>query len=132
VKLSSWSYGHLFLAASLVAYGVALKKLFAETVSYSGEVVTDEYRLLLTASVGIFLLALALINYGLDDKLTPHSQMKRVLIYLAVAVLITAVGLLVTGLTATQFTGIILVIMLAVVAFNIYQAEALPQVSVEH
>lgn len=119
-KLRNWSYGHLFLATSLVAFGVAAKKLFAETINYSDQVVTDEYRLLLTAAVAIFLLALAMINYGLDDKLTPHSQIKRVLLYLGVAVVIGGVGLLVTGLTATQFTGIIAGIMILVVALNVY------------
>ena len=132
LKLSSWSYGHLFLATSLVSFGVAAKKLFAETISYSDKVVTDEYRLLLTVAVAIFLLALAMINYGLDDKLTPHSQIKRVLVYLGVAVVIGGVGLLLTGLTATQFTGIIAVIMIAVVAFNVYQSVTLAEPQLEH
>ncbi|NDJ53164.1 MAG: low temperature requirement protein A [Chloroflexi bacterium] len=132
LKLSSWSYGHLFLATALVAFGVAAKKLFAETISYSGEVVTDEYRLLLTAAVVIFLLGLAMINYGLDDTLTPHSQIKRVLIYLGVAVGIGAVGLLVTPLTATQFTGTIAVVMVALVAFNIYQSVTFAEPQLEH
>jgi len=124
LKLSSWSYAHLFLATSLVAFGVAAKKLFAETINYSDKVVTDEYRLLLTAAVAIFLLALAMINYGLDDKLTPHSQIKRVMIYLGVAVIITGLGLLLAGVTATIFTAIVALMMLALVAFNVYQSVA--------
>lgn len=74
----------------------------------------DEYRLLLTAAVAIFLLALAMINYGLDDKLTPQSQIKRVLVDLGVAGGIAGMGLPLTGLTATQFTGIIAGIMVFV------------------
>lgn len=132
VKLSSWSWGHFFLATSLVAFGVAVKKLFAETINYSDKVVTDEYRLLLTAAVAIFLVALAMINYGLDDKLTPHSQIKRVLVYLGVAVGIAGMGLRLTGLTATQFTGIIAVIMVLVVALNIYQSVIFAQPQPEH
>jgi low temperature requirement protein LtrA len=69
VKLSSWSWGHFFLATSLVVYGVAAKKLFAETINYSNKVVTDEYRLLLTVAVVIFLLALA----GIHATLTPSG-----------------------------------------------------------
>ncbi|NJL94377.1 MAG: low temperature requirement protein A [Anaerolineae bacterium] len=127
LKPLAWSYGHLLLATSLVAFGVAVKKLFAETIKYPEAVLTEEYRLLLAAAIGIFLLALALINYGLDDNLTPHSQIKRVMIYLGSAVGIIGVGLLVTGATATVFTAIIAVIMVALVAFNIYQAVSAPQ-----
>ncbi|NJO81736.1 MAG: low temperature requirement protein A [Blastochloris sp.] len=132
LKLSSWSYGHLFLATSLVAFGVAAKKLFAETINYSDTIVTDEYRLLLTAAVAIFLLALAMINYGLDDKLTPHSQIKRVLVYLGVAVGVAGMGLVLTALTATQFTAIIAVIMVLVVALNIYQSVTFAEPQLEH
>ena len=132
LKLSSWSWGHFFLATSLVAFGVAVKKLFTETINYSDKVVIDEYRLLLTAAVAIFLLALALINYGLDDKLTPHSQIKRVLVYLGVAVGIAGMGLLLTSPTATQFTGIIAVIMVLVVALNIYQSVTFAEPQLEH
>ncbi|MEM9952587.1 MAG: low temperature requirement protein A [Chloroflexota bacterium] len=132
IKISSWSYGHLFLATSLVAFGVALKKLFAETISYSDKIVTDEYRLLLTVAIGVFLLALAMINYGLDDKLTPHSQIKRVIIYLVIAIVIVGIGLLVTVLTATQFTAIIAVIMVTLVVFNIYQTITFAEPSSEY
>jgi low temperature requirement protein LtrA len=59
LKISSWSYGHLFLATSLVAFGVAVKKLFAETISYSdksryGRVspVVDGCHCYLLASIG--------------------------------------------------------------------------------
>ncbi len=132
LKLSSWSYGHLFLATSLVAFGVAAKKLFAETISYSDKVVTDEYRLLLTAAVAIFLLALAMINYGLDDKLTPHSQIKRVLIYLGAVAVISGLGLLVTDVTATVLTTIIAGIMVLLVAFNVYQSITFAEPQLEH
>jgi low temperature requirement protein LtrA len=132
LKLRSWSWGHFFLATSLVAFGVAVKKLFAETINYLDKVVTGEYRLLLAAAVAIFLLALAMINYGLDDKLTPHSQIKRVLVYLVVAVGIAVMGLLLTGLTATQFIGIIAVIMVFLVALNIYQAVTFAEPHPEH
>jgi len=73
------------------------------------------------------LLALAIINYGLDDELTPHSQMKRALVYLGVAVVVVGMGLLVTDLTATLFTAIIAAVMVVLVAFNIYQSVSVPQ-----
>ncbi|MEO1164085.1 MAG: low temperature requirement protein A [Chloroflexota bacterium] len=132
LKLSSWSWGHFLLATSLVAYGVAAKKLFAETISYSDKLITEEYRLLLMSAVVIFLVALAMINYGLDDKLTPHSQIKRVLIYLGAAGIITGLGLFVSGVTATIFTALVAVIMLVLVAFNVYQSVAFAQPQPDH
>ncbi|MEM7033893.1 MAG: hypothetical protein AAF629_30405, partial [Chloroflexota bacterium] len=43
------------------------------------------------------------------------------------AVVIVAVGLLVTGATATQFVAIVAVIMVALVAFNIYETVTEPE-----
>ncbi|MBV7337882.1 low temperature requirement protein A [Chloroflexi bacterium TSY] len=127
LKPLSWSYGHLFLVASLVSFGVAAKKLFGETVKHPTDPLTEEYRLLHTVAITIFLVALALINYGLDNKLTPKNQIINVLLYLAAAGVIVAVGLLVTGVTATQFVAIIAVIMVALVAFNIYETVTAPE-----
>ena len=127
LKLLAWSYGHLFLAASLVAFGVSVKKLFAETLKYPGDPLTEAYRLLLTAAIVIYLLALALINYGLDDELTARSQITNAFVYLGAAVVVLGVGLLVTNVTAIQFTAIIAVIMVALVAFNIYQSYSSPE-----
>ncbi|NDJ52147.1 MAG: low temperature requirement protein A, partial [Chloroflexi bacterium] len=122
LKATSYSYGHLVLPIALVTFGVAIKKLFAETINYPAAPLTEEYRLALTAAIALFLLAMALVDYGLDDKLTPHSQIKRVYLYLGSAVVIVILGLVVTGVTATQFTGIISVVVIALVAINIYQA----------
>lgn len=78
------------------------------------------------------MLALALINYGLDDELTAHSQITNTLVYLGVAVAVMGVGLLVTGVTATQFTAIIAVMMIALIALNIYQSVSSPDHQPEH
>ncbi len=83
-------------------------------------------------SCAVILAVLVMINYGLDDKLTPHSQIKRVFVYLGVAVSIAGMDLLLTGLTATQFTGIIAVIMVLVVALNIYQSVTFAEPQLEH
>lgn len=127
LKPLAWSYGHLFLTASLVAFGVAAKKLFAETVKHPGDPLTEEYRLLHTVAITIFLLALALIDYGLDDEHTAQSPITNALVYLGTAVVVVAVGVLVTGVTATQFVAINAVIMVALVAFNIYQSVSSPE-----
>ncbi|MEM7035122.1 MAG: low temperature requirement protein A [Chloroflexota bacterium] len=127
LKPITWLYGHLFLAVSLVAFGVAVKKLFAETVKHPADPLTEEYRLLHTVAITLFLLALALINYGLDDELTPQNQITHALVYLGAAVVVVAVGLLVTGATATQFVAIIAAIMVILVAFNIYESVISPE-----
>ena len=124
--LIAWSYGHLFLAASLVAFGVGMKKLFGETIKYPGETITDSYRLLFTAAVTIFLLALAAIDYGVDDQQTTKRQAMKVPGHLVGAAVVLAVGLLVTGVTATQFAAIFAVIMVLLIGLNIFQAVSAP------
>ncbi|MEL6149853.1 MAG: low temperature requirement protein A [Chloroflexota bacterium] len=131
-KALSWSYGHLFLATSLVAFAVAMKKLFAANVAHPHDLVKDEYRLLLTVAIGTFLLAQALIDYGLDDELTPHSTIKRVYVYLGSIAVVVGIGSLVTGVTAMQFTTIIAVMMAALVVFNVYQSLAIAAQQPEH
>ncbi|MEO0495355.1 MAG: low temperature requirement protein A [Actinomycetota bacterium] len=123
VKPLAWLYGHLFLAVALVMFGVAAKKLFAETISYPGEAVTEEYRLLLTGAAAIFLVGQSLITFGVDDALTTLSQKRRVVGYLAAGVVITAAGFLLTGLSATGITGVITVVLLVPVGDAIVQTK---------
>jgi hypothetical protein len=73
-----------------------------------------------------------MINYGLDAKLTLHSELKRVLVYLGFAGGIAGMGLLVAGLTATQLTGIIAFIMVFVVGLNIYRSVTFAEPQLEH
>lgn len=126
VKAITWGYGHLVLSIGLVGFGVAVKKLFAETIHHHGDPVTDEYRLLFTAAVTLFLLALALIDYGIDDEQTARSQELAAAVHLAGAIAVVAVGLLVIGVTATQFVAIIAVIMVAQVGFSVYHEASAP------
>lgn len=132
IKGQSWSWGHLLLASSLVTFGVAMKKLFGETISYSDKVVTDEYRLIFTAGIALFLLAMSMIDFGLDDALTPHKQILKVMVYLVAAALVVVVGFFVTGLTATLFTALIAAIMVALVGFNVYLSATAPPAPEHH
>ncbi len=127
LKPVAWIYGHLILAASLVAFGVGAKKLFAETIDHPGDPVTAKYRLLYATAIIIFLVALALIDYGMDDELTPHSQVINALIHLVSALVVLGVGLLATEVTATQFVAIIAVIMVVQVVYSIYQSVTAPE-----
>ena len=78
-------------------------------------------------AIAIFLIALAMINYGLDNKLTPKNQIINAVLYLVVALVIVAVGMLMTSVTAAQYVAIIAVIMVALVAFNIYETVMAPE-----
>ncbi|MEM9562579.1 MAG: low temperature requirement protein A [Actinomycetota bacterium] len=125
-KPMSWLYGHLFLAVSLVMFGVAAKKLFAETISSPGETVTEEYRLLLTVSVVGFLLGQSLITFGVDDALTTLSQKRRIVAYVGASVAVVALGLALTSLTATGLTSLITAVLLVLVGDAIVQTKQAP------
>lgn len=127
LKPVAWSYAHWFVALSLVAFGVAAKKLFAQTINYAGDPITEEYRLLLTGAIVIFLLSQVLIKFSMDNALTPQNQTTNALIYSGTAVVVAGVGLLVTGATTILFTAIIAGILVALVAFNIYQSVSSPE-----
>ena len=123
IKPLSWLYGHLVLAVALVMFGVAAKKLFGETISYPKETVTEEYRLLLTMAVGMFLVGQSLITYGVDDALTTLSQKRRVVGYLAAAVVIGVLGLVLTSLTATGITAVFVGVLALLVGDAIMQTK---------
>ena len=126
VKPMAWLYGHLFLAVALVMFGVAAKKLFGETISSPGETAKDEYRLLLTASVVVFLLGQSLITFGVDDALTTLSQKRRVVGYVAAMVAIGVLGLALTSLTATGLVVVVTAVLLVLVGDAIIQTKQAP------
>lgn len=120
-----WIYGHLPLSAGLVAFGVGAKKLFAETYKHPGDPVTDKYRLLYTASLVLYLVALALIDFGLDDGHTAKTQRTQALIHLACAGIIAVLGLVLTGLIPTLFVSVMMVVMVGQVLYDIYETRQL-------
>jgi len=73
-KPVAWIYGHLSLSASLVAFAVGAKKLYAETLSYPGEALTPKYRAMYTVAIAMYLIALAIIDYGIDNEETHANQ----------------------------------------------------------
>ncbi len=135
LKAISWAYGHLFLSVGLVAFGVATKKLFAEAVKHPTDPITDTYRLLLTAAITFFLIALASIDYSVQGATTDKNSALNAQVHFVSAIAIVIVGFVITEVTATQFTAIVAVILLLQVALSIYEAasepEHLPQ-SAEH
>jgi low temperature requirement protein LtrA len=135
VKPVAWIYGHFPLAAGLVAFGVAAKKAFGETLNHPGDVIDYKYRLLYTASLVLYLVALAIIDYGLDDEKTAKTQRTQALIHLVCAVIIGILGLTLTGLIPTVFVTIMMVIMVGQVLYDIYETKQLDnagEYAVEH
>ncbi|MEM8925199.1 MAG: low temperature requirement protein A, partial [Actinomycetota bacterium] len=125
-KPLSWIYGHLLLSVALVMFGVAAKKLFGETISAGGEATKEEYRLLLTVAVVVFLVGQSLITFGVDDALTTLSQKRRIVGYLGAAVVIVTLGLTLTSLTATGLISMVTAVLLVLVGDAIIQTKQAP------
>ncbi len=122
-KATAWVYGHLPLAAGLVAFAVGAKKLYGYTFDHPGDPANPDYRLLYTAAVAIYLVALALIDIGVDDELTHQSQRRESIVHLISAVVVVAIGLTATGASSTLFVTLIAVVMLAQVIYSITQTR---------
>ncbi|MDX2076192.1 MAG: low temperature requirement protein A [bacterium] len=118
-KAIAWIYGHLPLAIGLISFGVGAKKLFATSLKYPDEPLNIEYRFLYTVAILLYLLALALIDFGTQEADgTPHTQ--RAWIRLFSAGIVLAIGLIGTGLTATAYVTGIAVVMLTQVGISIF------------
>lgn len=124
LKPVAWVYGHFPLAAGLVAFGVGAKKLFAATFDYPGQAFNPDYRMLYTSAVVLYLLALALIDIGLNDELTPQNQAQQASIHLVSAIIVALIGIFVTQASATVFVTLVSVVMVAQVVINIYQTRS--------
>lgn len=127
-----WSYGHLFLAAALIMFGVASKKVFSASITDATKPLKEETRLLLTAALIIFFFSQALINGGLDHDATPHNHSKRIVLYVAAAVAAGVAGVALTSLTATGLTAIFIAISLILVGRSIAEEKSVAGSSAIH
>ena len=124
---NGWVYGHLLLSAGLVAFGVGAKKLFAAAVDYPVDPVTAKYRLLYTAAIVFYLLALAIIDLGVKDDLAPKNQTIESLVHLVSAVVIGIIGVTMTDITPITLVLLIAIVMVVQVGISIYQTAQLPE-----
>jgi low temperature requirement protein LtrA len=122
-KSFAWLYGHLPLSAGLVAFGVGAKKLYASTLTYADKPLNPEYRLLYTVAIVMFLVALALIDYGIDDNTTFNNQLTEMFVHLFSAVIVAIIGLTAVYATPAGFVAMIAIVMVAQVAFSIYLSQ---------
>ncbi len=120
-----WSYGHLFLAASLVMFGVASKKVFSQAIDDASKYLKDETRLLLATALVVFFVAQAMINMGLDHDASPHDHKRRVVLYLAGAVVVALLGVFVTGLSTTLFALLVTSVAVILVGGTIAETKRL-------
>lgn len=119
LKPIAWLYGHLPLAAGLVAFGVAAKKAFSSVYEHPGEPLEPKYRLLYTGAILLYLIAVALVDYATrDEDGTPHTQ--RAYIRLGSAVIVLVIGLAATGADAIAFVVMVAVVMVGQVIYSIY------------
>jgi len=120
-KASMWLYGHLPLSAGLIAFGVAAKKAFGAVVSYPTEALNPDYRLLYTASLVLYLVALAMIDIGLDDSETSATQRSEAVIHVLGAIIIAIVGITFTTVTPIMMVGTFAAIMILQVVISVYK-----------
>lgn len=114
IKNLIWLYAHLPLVISLVAFGVAAKKVFEAAIEHPADPLYGNYRLLYTVAIVIFLIALALIEWGLATV-----QWRRIVLYLAGAGLIGGIGILGSSLQPTVFVTAVMVVLLGLVLFTL-------------
>ena len=122
-KPFTWIYAHFPLAASLVMFGVAAKKLFAETWEHPGDPVHPEYRLLYTGAVVLFLLAVALIDASTVQEEAQVGDNQRVMVRVLGAVAAGILGVTLTEVDAVGFVTVISVVMMTQVAYSIYHTR---------
>lgn len=121
IKPPFWVYSHLPLAAGLVAFGVGAKKLFAWAAEHPGEAAKPEYRLIYTAAIVFYLVALTLIDLSLEDD--DGYEVREATVHLISAIFVGVIGFLWVGASAFAFVAVVAVIMVGQVGFSIISAE---------
>ena len=116
-----WIYGHLPLAAGLIAFGVAAKKLFAS--SDPDKALNPDYTILYTASIVMYLAGLTLINIGLHDEESRTRPLQIAMMHLISAIIVGAIGVVALGANALTLVTLISVVMVGQVLINIYQTR---------
>jgi len=125
IKPFAWVYGHLPLSVGLVAFGVGAKKLYSSTLSYADQAANPDYRLLYTAAIVFYLVALALIDIGVDDEETPQNQTREAVVHVISAIIVLIMGLTMTEATPTVFVALIAVVMVIQVIYSVYQTQVI-------
>lgn len=128
IKPITWVYGHLPFVAGLVAFGVAAKKMYGSTLDYADKVVNPDYRLLYMVSIVLYLVALALIDIGIDDETTHQSQNRESFIHLLSAGVVIIIGLAVTEVVPVIFVTLIAAVMVGQVIFSVIQERQIQRV----
>jgi low temperature requirement protein LtrA len=107
-----WVYTHLPLVAAICAFGVAAKKV---VLLEPGLGLAHATRLLVSASVGIALLAIALLDLSTTESARDLARNRIALVRIVGAVVILAIGLWGGGLSA----GLVMVLLAAACTFQI-------------
>jgi low temperature requirement protein LtrA len=122
----AWIYTHLPLTLSLIAYGVAAKKLF---LAAPGGHVDDKYRLMMGAMVALYLVCIAILNWATERHGETNNR-TRIIYRLAAAVLVLALAFFGAGLPPILFValvGLIVIIPIAIDVQTTTRSEEQPQ-----
>lgn len=119
-----WLYSHVLLVISLVMFGVGAKKLFGAVIEHPGEALYTPYRLLYMGSVALYLVALALVEYG-----TQEISWRRIAVRLGGAAAVVIIGLVATTLDPIGFVIPIAIVMVAQVVESVLVRRATAEVA---
>lgn len=123
----TWVYGHLPLSAGLVAFAVGAKKFYSSTLDYPADPINPSYRIIYTVALILFLVALAFIDFGIDDERTHQSQTNESIIHLISAGIIAIIGFTATEANAVRLVYMFAVVMLIQVALSVYFTSQEPE-----
>ena len=113
-----WIYGHFPVAVGITGFGVAVKKV----LSHVDEPLHDEYRLLASATLVIFLVFIGVINlYTYRNDNTRPNRLRAIWRFGGAAAIVVLA--LLSGITPLVFSLLVLGILIVEVASNyVYKA----------
>lgn len=116
-----WIYTHLPLTLSLVAFGVASKKLF---LAAPGGTVDDKYRLLMGFTVGLYLICIAILN-RVTERHNETNNRARVIYRLAAASGVILLAVVETNIPPILFVTLVGLIVIIPIAIDVNHARRL-------
>ena len=123
--ITAWVYNHLFLSASIVAFGVAVEEM---TQLELGAPVETPILWLICLSVGGYFGAVAWVDY-LTEAGEKTRDLPRVIVRTVAAVIIALLPLLAAGLNALPLIIVVATLCVLQIAFDLSRPRSVAEVS---
>ena len=120
-RIFAWIYIHLPLTLSLVAFGVASKKLF---LAAPGGTVDDKYRLLMGFTVALYLICIAILNWS-SERHGETNHRARVIYRLAAAAGVILVAVVEANMPPILFVALVGLIVIIPIAIDVSHSRRL-------